>query len=152
MKQSSLAFIASFLGQAIVCTDNGEDTVVLISSALSTYLWGAGLGSLLNDAEAIEDYLLLSPGLDLTINADGFLLLMQRAVEPPAPSVETLNNSDEFLQEMLELAQPVVLPAPEETLSEVQCLFRRFRLVFSCLANDFATNVRFEMPVLQMLI
>ncbi|KAA0701739.1 hypothetical protein E1301_Tti023103 [Triplophysa tibetana] len=120
LKQSSLAFVASFSGKAIVGTDNGEDTVVLISSALSTYLMGAGLGSLLNDAEAIEDHLLLSPGLDLTINADGFLLSMQRAVEPPAPSVETLNDSDEFLQEMLELSEVAEPPASSNTASGLQ--------------------------------
>ncbi|XP_056615784.1 uncharacterized protein LOC130430653 [Triplophysa dalaica] len=129
LKQSSLAFVAYFSGKAIVGTDNGEVNVVLISSALSIYLRWAALCSMLNDAEAIENHLLVLPGLDLTINADWFLLSIQRAVEPPAPSEETLNNSDEFLQEMLELAevadhlplhtQPVVLPAPEETLSEV---------------------------------
>ncbi|KAA0701489.1 hypothetical protein E1301_Tti022515 [Triplophysa tibetana] len=116
LKQSSLAFV-TFSGKAIIGTDNGKDTGVLISSVLSTYLRRTGLGSLLNDAEAIEDHLQVSPGLDLTINTDGFLLSMQRAVEPPAPSEKTLNNSDESLQEMLELAEVAEPPGSSHTAS-----------------------------------
>ncbi|KAI7797115.1 hypothetical protein IRJ41_013186 [Triplophysa rosa] len=139
LMQSSLAFVASFSGKPIVGTDNGEDTVVLISSPLLTYLRGSGLGSLLNDAEAIEDHLLQSPGLDLTVNSDGFLPSMQRAAEAHAPSdgassnsdgslqqaaraagtatVGHSNNSDGFLLEMLELAEVAEPPASSQTSS-----------------------------------
>ncbi|XP_056615789.1 uncharacterized protein LOC130430660 [Triplophysa dalaica] len=132
LKQSSLAFVASFSGKGH-SRDGQQRSQCGHYQLGAVHLLAVGrLCSMLNDAEAIEDHLLVLPGLDLTINADWFLLSIQRAVEPPAPSEETLNNSDEFLQEMLELAeiadhlplhtQPVVLPAPEETLSEVSQL------------------------------
>lgn len=92
----------------MVGTDNGENTVVLISSVLSTYLFGAGMFNSLNETEAIEDQLLHPPGFDLTVNSDGSLLSMQRAAEAPVPFDGASTNSDGFLLlDLIEAADPL---------------------------------------------
>lgn len=79
LKQASLAFVASFGGKAAVSTADGEERVLLTSSALMTYLRAAGLGSMFNDAEAIEDHFLQSALFDMKVNTDGFLLSIEPA-------------------------------------------------------------------------
>ncbi|XP_052425546.1 uncharacterized protein LOC127968392 isoform X9 [Carassius gibelio] len=94
MKQHSLSFSASFGGKATVSTASGDETVQLSSSALSTYLRDAGLSSMSNDAEAIEDNFLQSPPVDLKVNVDGFLLSIQPAEAGRAVGAEDQWDTD----------------------------------------------------------
>ncbi|XP_052421438.1 uncharacterized protein LOC127964930 [Carassius gibelio] len=94
MKQHSLSFSASFGGKATVSTASGDETVQLSSSALSTYLRDAGLSSMSNDAEAIEDHFLQSPPVDLKVNVDGFLLSIQPAEAGRAVGAEDQWDTD----------------------------------------------------------
>ncbi|MGL4763662.1 MAG: hypothetical protein ACRC2N_01290 [Aeromonas sp.] len=79
LKQASVAFSASFGGKAAVSTAVGEERVLLTSSALTTYLRAAGLSSLFNDAEAVEDHFLQSAVFDMKVNTDGFLVSIEPA-------------------------------------------------------------------------
>ncbi|KAA0720556.1 hypothetical protein E1301_Tti019686 [Triplophysa tibetana] len=95
LKQVALSFCPSFAGKAILSTAGGKHSVTLTSSALSSYLRGAGLGKIFNDHAAIEDYFLQSAAFDLKVSVDGFLESIHPANEIGSSGTGELWDTDE---------------------------------------------------------
>lgn len=109
LKQASLAFSTCFRGKATILTADGDERVLLTSSALTTYLRAAELSSAFNDAEAIEDHFLQSAVFDVKVNVDGFLLSIEAADARRASAGaddQRAGDTDEGASQMTEQVDP----------------------------------------------
>ncbi|TRY76093.1 hypothetical protein DNTS_033979 [Danionella cerebrum] len=88
LKQAASAFVPFCSGKALVATTDAEQRgFQLTNSALCNYLRREGLADLLLDSEAIEEHLLESRELTLTVNEDRYVEAIERgsAEQPLAP-------------------------------------------------------------------
>ncbi|MGL5117698.1 MAG: hypothetical protein ACRC7H_00580 [Plesiomonas shigelloides] len=118
-------------------TEDGEQSVTLTCSPLSTDLRGAGLGGIFNGSEAI-DHFPQSAAFDLKVNVDGFLVSIYPANESGSSGMGELWNANEArTRSRQRKPRQVLWPEEESFQRSVTCVRVNSRCVVVSLIKVF---------------